>query len=276
MALGLLPSLLLALAQTPGAPAAGDFDHTHARWSALLRAHVHPPGGLVDYRGLARERGELEHYLATLEALTLEEFRGWTYDQSEAFWINAYNGYTVRLILDHYPIASIKDLGSFFRSVFDKELVPLQHLRPDHDPRERLTLGEVEHEILAEDFESPLFHFAIVCASTSCPELRAEAYVAGRLREQLEEQARHFLADPSKSGQHPVGGRLEVSRIFAWSEDELDRFPGGITALLRAFGPPAVAALPPGTRLRLSYRDYDWSLNEWKPNETEAESLPPR
>lgn len=263
-------ALLLACAaqsHSPSAPSAPSsavapaFDHAHAAWSALLRDFVHP-GGLVDYAGLAGRRAEVDAYLEVLRAVRAADFAAWTAPQREAFWINAYNAWTIALILDHPEARSIRDLGGLLSSVFDRRFVPLQHLTGGRKP---LSLGEVEHAVLGRSARTPLFHFAIVCASRSCPELRAEAYDAARLDEQLAAQARVFLADATKNDGAIRDGRLAVSKIFDWSRDELERYPGGIRALLRDFGPPAVAQDPALAQVKLKHRDYDWTLNAWIP-----------
>lgn len=269
--------LLLALAVAPVAPAqeatppvaaeAAGFDHAHAAFDAVLKAYVHE-GGLVDYQGLAKDRAGLDDYVTGLEAVTAAEFRAWSGIQREAFWINAYNAYTLQLILDNLPVKSIRDLGGLFSSVFSKRFIPLQHLakvdpRGKAGTRKKLSLGEVEHDILFPVSRTPLFHFAIVCASWSCPELRAEAYVADRLDEQLEEQARVFLADVSKNDLRVRDGRLRISRIFDWSGDEFATYPGGTRQLLRDYGPASLAEDPALGKAKLRYRDYDWALNVW-------------
>ena len=261
--------LLLGGAVEAQEAAAGAFDHSHAAWDGLLRAHVHD-GGLVDYPGLAERRAELDGYLAALEAVSAADFAAWEPTQREAFWINAYNAYTVQLILDHYPVKSIRSLGGLFSSVFDKRFVPLQHLVPAEplakaSTKKKLSLGELEHGILGRTARLPLFHFAIVCASWSCPELRPEAYVPARLDEQLGEQARAFLADGTKNDQRIEKGRLRVSKIFDWSEDELEGYPGGIRKLLADYGPATLVDDPALAAVKLRYRKYDWSLNLWKP-----------
>jgi hypothetical protein len=250
------------------AAAASIFDHQHAAWTKLLADFVHDKG-LVDYRGLAKRRVEFNQYLRSLETVTAKEFASWQPLQREAFWINAYNAYAIRLILDNYPVDSIKDLGGFFSSVFSKEFIPLQHLatvdpRSEAGSKDKLTLGEVEHDILANISKKPLFHFAIVCASWSCPELLNRAYAADSLVTQLEAQTRLFLADASKNHQQIVGGKLRVSKIFDWAEDELNTYPGEIRGLIKDFGPASVTKDPALGKVKFKYRDYDWSLNEWK------------
>lgn len=245
------------------------FDQEHKVWSALLQEHVHE-GGLVDYVGFGRKRSQFDLYISSLEGVSAKEFRTWKAPEREAFWINAYNAYAIQLVLDHYPVDSIKDMGGFFSSVFDKRYIPLQHLVVV-DPRAKasrskaLTLGELEHEILFPISRKPLFHFAIVCASTSCPVLRAEAYIAEKLNEQLEQQTRVFLADRSRNNGTISSGKLRLSKIFDWAEDELDTYPGGIRKLLLDFGPPSLVKDKTLSQAKLKYRDYDWTLNQWLP-----------
>jgi hypothetical protein len=264
-------------AQEPSVPSsaavASIFDHEHAAWSGLLKEFVHE-GGLVDYQGLSKQRTELNRYLRSLETVTPREFAKWSGTQRQAFWINAYNAYAIRLILDNYPVESIKDLGGFFSSVFSKEFIPLQRLasvdkRSKAGGSDKLTLGEVEHDILAQISKKPLFHFAIVCASWSCPELLNEAYTAKKLEKQLDRQTRLFLADGTKNNQRVERGKLRISKIFDWAEDELETYPGGIRGLIKDFGPATVVNAAGFGKVKWKYRDYDWSLNEWKAPQTQ-------
>ncbi|MBJ02182.1 MAG: hypothetical protein CMK00_04835 [Planctomycetes bacterium] len=238
------------------------FDHDHPVWDELLAGHVHA-GGMVDYRGLAKQRGRLDPYLESLQAVTAKEYATWENKEREAFWINAYNAYTVLLILDNYPVESIRDLGGFFSPVWKKRFIPLQHLAPGH--KKTLSLDEVEHGILAGTARQPLFHFAIVCASASCPELRPEAYTAAKLDGQLAEAGRGFLADKSKNAARVRDGKLRISKIFDWSKGELKAFPGGIRGLLLEYGPQEMLITLKDANVPLAYLDYDWSINEWIP-----------
>ena len=247
------------------------FDHDHAAWNALLQEHVHE-AGLVDYVGLQEKRASFDAYLGTLQQVKAKDFAKWTGLQREAFWINAYNAYTIQLILDNYPVDSIKDMGGLFSSVFSKRFIPLQHLvavdrRAEASRTKALSLGEVEHEILFPISRTPLFHFAIVCASISCPELRKEAYTASKLDEQLADQARVFLRDPSKNEQKVARKRLYMSKIFDWSEDEFETYPGGIRKIWRDFGPTSAVEDPGFPKAKIKYLNYDWSLNAWLPKD---------
>lgn len=253
---------LLAAGGTAPAQAVPSFDHGYRAWSAILAERVHE-GGLVDYDGLRRDRAGFDAWLTSLEAVPAADFAAWPVAQREAFWINAYNGYAIQLVLDHAPKKSIRDLGGLFSSVFAKEFIPLGHLHGR--PGERLSLGEIEHQILARESPSPLFHFAIVCASASCPELRPAAYTGDGLEQQLADRARKFLADPTRNAPRIRGGVLRVSKIFDWAEDELGQYPGGIRQLLADLGPATWTSDPALGKVRLKYLDYDWKLNAWKP-----------
>ncbi|MBC8329458.1 MAG: DUF547 domain-containing protein [Planctomycetes bacterium] len=222
---------------TLGAQAAASFDQDHADWTEILASRVHD-GGLVDYRGLRRDRRAFDAYLAALESVTAEDLQGWSAPQRQAFWINAYNAFAAQLVLDHAPEESIRELG------------------------------ELEHDILAKQSGTPLFHFAAVCASTSCPALRPAAYTGAELDRQLEARARLFLADPAKNDPRVVGGRLPVSKIFDWAEDEWGQYPGGVRAILREFGPASWTEDAAFAAARLKYRSYDWSLNRWSPKDS--------
>jgi Protein of unknown function, DUF547 len=248
--------------QTEAVSSRVEFDQSHGVFNGLLKEYVHA-AGMVDYKGLAQKRATLDGYLASLQAVTSKMLNSWTPAEQQAFWINAYNGFTLQLILDNYPVDSIKNLGGFFSSVFSKRYIPLQHLSHRHS--KKLSLGEIEHEILFKQGRGPMFHFAIVCASASCPELRPEAFVGQKLDAQLADQARLFLADASKNDQTVQGGRLRISKIFDWSEDELDTFKGGIRALLSKYGPPEIGRVLAKNKVKLKYRSYDWNLNEWHP-----------
>ncbi|HEX9793863.1 MAG TPA: DUF547 domain-containing protein [Planctomycetota bacterium] len=251
------------LAPAAPTPAGAGVEFDHSAFTALLEEFVEP-SGLVDYAGWqARGRERLDAYLRSQQEVSAAGFAGWSPPARDAFWINAYNAWTVRLILGDYPVDSIKDLGGFLSSVFSKRFVPLQHLSPRH--RKPLSLGEIEHEILAAGAAAPEFHFGIVCASRSCPPLRREAYVASRLEAQLADQARRFLADPRRNDSRPAGGTLRISKIFDWAEDDFAARPGGVRGLLRDFGPLEMLGAAGAAPVRIRYRDYDWSLNAWRP-----------
>ena len=251
----------IASAQTTGAmescqaaPAAGDAG-VHSSFDRLLRTFVRP--GKVDYRCFQQEEKQLDRYLATLAET---DPRALSAAEALAFWINAYNAFTIKLILSRYPdIESIKD-------------IPRRWKRRDWlVGGERYSLDHIEHEILRKEFEEPRIHFAIVCASQSCPDLAPEAYVADRLDAQLTHAARNFLADRNKGfqaqredrGSRGYRYRIFLSSIFKWFRKD---FGSNNTELLD-FLEPYVSLMDRTfleehrDELSIRFMNYDWSLN---------------
>jgi hypothetical protein len=225
----------------------------------------------VRYAGFAKDRAALAAYLAEVSKVGEAEFRAWPKPRQAAFLVNAYNAFTVELVLTKYPdLKSIRDLGNIFASPWKKRFFPLLG-RETH-------LDEIEHGMLRKPgaYDEPRVHFAVNCASVGCPMLREEAYVAERLDAQLEEQARRFLSDRNRNRFDPRSGKLEVSEIFKWfKEDWTSGYRG-----LGAAGPVAsreqffaryadlLADAPEHRRLvadgkaPIAHLDYDWSLND--------------
>jgi hypothetical protein len=247
------------------------FDHQHSAWSVLLRKHVVVIEGgkttQVRYAGFAADRASLQAYLSTLSSVNAAMFDAFTKPQQMAFLINAYNAYTVELILTRYPkLASIKDLGSLLQSPWKKEFVPLLG--------KTLSLDGIEHEQLRQRgrFDDPRVHFAVNCASIGCPALREEAFVAERLDAQLEEQARRFMSDRSRNRWNGAKQQLEVSKIFDWYGEDFRLGHKGITSLAGFCARYAdVLADAPAERDRIramtakiDFLDYDWKLNDAK------------
>jgi hypothetical protein len=267
----------LALALLPLGAAGGEFDHSHAAWTALLKKHVvlidGGKGSQVRYVELAKDRGELKAYLASLSKVTEAEFGGWSKPQQMAFLINAYNAFTVEKILTRYPdLRSIWDFGSvIFGNPFKDRFFTLLGKEG--------SLDRIEHETLRVKgvYNEPRVHFAVNCASIGCPMLREEAYVAARLDAQLEEQARRFLADRSRNRFNAERRALEVSRIFDWFREDWESGYRGFTgdappvrsreayfaryAKLLADGPGDQKLIEDG-KAPIGFLDYDWSLND--------------
>lgn len=249
MSRGRLVPLILALGSLAAPLPAADGE----LWTALLAAHARDGG--FDYAALARDRDRLDEYLAWVAAASPE---GWNAPDRLAFWINAYNAAVAGLVLDRYPeITSVREVDGFFDSL----RVAVAGTT--------MTLDEIEGA--ARALGDARVHFAVVCASTSCPDLRAEAYVGDRLDAQLEDQTRRFLADPRKGLRFDAAaGELHVSSIFKWYAGD---FTGGST-VVAFFARSRVSAwilehLPAGLASQIReadpavrYLDYDWSLND--------------
>jgi hypothetical protein len=260
----------MPLLAAPSLARAEGFDRTHAAWSALLASHVVLIDGgkasQVRYAGFAAERAALKSYLDALSSVTQAELDGWSKADQMAFLINAYNAFTVELILTKYPdLKSIRDLGNVvLNSPWKRRFFTLLG-KPQH-------LDGIEHETLRKPgvYDDPRIHFAVNCASIGCPMLREEAYVGARLDAQLEEQTRRFLADRTRNRYAPERGVLEVSPIFDWYRKDFERGWRGIGSREQFFGgyAPLLADRPEDRakvaagQAELRFLEYDWRLND--------------
>jgi len=247
---------------------ASTFDHTYAAYGALLEAVVREPR--VDYTGLKARDAELRRVEALFGGVTSAEVSGWTREEQIAFWSNAYNVFTLRAIIDHYPIR-----GRFF------SLGPRNSIRQISGVWDRLqwtvagrrvTLDDIEHKILRPTYQEPLVHFAVNCASVSCPILADEPYRAPTLRQQFEAATRKYLATPL--GLRVDGNTVFVSSIFKWYGDDFiaryrERGPDrgsdsdrAILGVVATYGPEAAATVARSGSARVRFLDYDWSLND--------------
>lgn len=215
-------------------------------YATLLKKHV--AAGRVDYSGFKKDQPQLEQYLRQMGQTDPDQL-----DRTGqmAFYINLYNAATISLILTDYPgIKSIKDLGSLFQSPWKKKFIALQG--------QTVSLDHIEHDILRPRFKDPRVHFAINCASQSCPPLLDEPYNGRTLDAQLNTAATEFINDPHSN--YLKGDTLYVSRIFKWfSEDFGDDIIGFVSKYARGNLKKQVKALAP--TLKVEYLAYDWSLN---------------
>jgi hypothetical protein len=261
--------LFVAALMLVAAPVFGQgIDHSHKAWDALVKKHValveDGKASQVRYAEFAKDRAALKGYLDALSGVSAAQFAAWTREQRMAFLINAYNAFTVELILANYPVKSIKDIGSdLFNNRWKKKFFKLLG--------EDSYLDRVEHETLRKpgSYDEPRVHFALNCASIGCPMLREEAYVAERLEMQLEQQAVRFLSDRARNR---VGaqGRLEVSKIFDWFKEDWTSGYRGIRSREQYFAgyaklltdnPEHQKAVAEG-KAALGFLEYDWTLND--------------
>jgi hypothetical protein len=247
------------------------FDQSHAEWNALLSKHVAwQPGGhesKVAYAGLQRDRAALQSYLAKLSAVPEPVFNAWNRNDRLAFLINAYNAYTIELILTRYPdLKSIQDLGSLISPPWKKRFFRLLGTERH--------LDNVEHDMIRAPgaYDDPRIHMAVNCASIGCPALRPEAYVGARLDAQLDDQALRFLSDRTRNRYSRERKALEVSKIFDWYGKDFRRGYRGVSTLegFLAGYAAQLADTPEDQRLiregkaKLRFLDYDWTLNDRK------------
>ena len=269
---GALALSLLGLAVPTHAQSAG-FDHQHAVWTALLRKHVRLVRGgqttQVAYAGFKADRAALKAYLDTLSAVAPATFAGWPKPERQAFLINAYNAFTVELILTRYPdLKSIKDLGSLISSPWKPKWIALLGTQ--------VSLDDIEHAMLRKrgDYDDPRVHFAVNCASIGCPALREEAFVAARLDAQMDEQTLRFMSDRTRNRWNAPRGRLELSKIFDWYGEDFrlgHRGIGSLQAFAARYADQLADAPAHAAELReriraggvdIAFTDYDWALND--------------
>lgn len=244
-------------------------DHRHVAWSQLLSQHVvllrNGQASEVRYAGFAAQRDDLRRYLSSLSAVTRAEFDAFTKAQQMAFLINAYNAFTIELVLTRYPkLKSIKDLGSLLSSPWKLRYITLLG--------DTVSLDDIEHGSLRKrgSYDDPRIHFAVNCASIGCPMLREEAYVPDRLELQLDQQTRRFMSDRTRNRWNEPLGRLEVSRIFDWYAEDFRLGHKGIDSLQRfvaSHAPLLADKEAERTRLQspqvaIHFLDYDWRLNQ--------------
>lgn len=204
--------------------------------------------GQVDYDGFKREESRLDAYLKILAEVDPEALGR---NDQFAFYVNAYNAWTVKLILTRYPdLKSIKDLGSLFKSPWKKKIVRIDG--------KVISLDNVEHDILRPGFKDPRVHFAINCAAFSCPPLHTEPYAGNRIDAQLDEVTRSFVNNPNRT--HLKDGTLYVSKIFDWFGEDFDSDPYSFVVEY-AEGDLKDRLLAGKGNIGVKYMDYDWSLN---------------
>lgn len=222
---------------------------SHELWDQLLRKHVDSEG-LVNYKGFISDSARLNNYLSALSENPPDKSK-WTQEEQLTYWINAYNAFTVKLIVDNYPVTSIRDLHP---SLHIPLLNTVWHIKFFSIGGEKFNLDRIEHDILRREFNEPRIHFAIVCASYSCPPLRNESYTADRIEKQLTEQAVLFINNPKWN--RLSEDSLALSSIFKWFKGDFTK-KGSLIDFLNSY-----STLTIQEDAKIKYLDYDWLLNE--------------
>jgi len=229
------------LAPKPGKQQAPE----HTLWTTELQKYV-TPAGWVNYADWQQDTSGIHKYLTLLSASLPTE--SWTREEQLTYWINAYNAFTVKLILDHYPLKSIQELHDLplIGTIFHKEWFSLGG--------ESLSLNRIEHGILRGQFEEPRIHAAINCASISCPALWNQAYTAEKLDQQLNRAMRTFVNDSLRN--QITEEEAAISPIFSWFRLDFTK-EGSLNNFLNQY-----LTTPLKEETDVSYLTYDWSLNE--------------
>ena len=269
LAFALAPGALYA--QEPKRAAPSPFDYT--AYARLLETFV-DEGGMVNYKAMKDDRADLDSVLSAVRVLRGDAFDKWGKNDKIAFYCNAYNALTLKAILDHYPIkasglSALRHPKNSIRQI-DGVWDELRFLVMG-EPR---TLDEIEHEILRKEFREPRIHMALVCAAMGCPRLRDEPYLGARLDEQLDDQARRYLATPSGLRLDRAEGTVHLSKILAWFAEDFvaayatDTIPGhneekrAVLNFVARHTAPSVGVFLRSEKRTIRYIDYDWSLNE--------------
>lgn len=237
---------------------AASFDHSYKLWGQVLGTHITEQAyaSTIDYKSIKASPGQLNQYLKEIEGLTEESYLAFSKDQQLAFMINAYNALTIKLIIDNYPLKSIRDIGSIITGPWKQKFFKLFG--------EKANLDHIEHEIIRKKFDEPRIHFALVCASIGCPALSSKAYTAEKLDQQLEDGAKKFISDQTRNRYIKNKKRLELSSIFKWYGDDFKNKYGSYLNFV-------VDRMTENLELRktllsdkttIKYLAYNWNLNE--------------
>ena len=227
---------------------AGAFDHTHKLYGNVLGLYERL--GLVDYKGLKSNSGDLRAYIEQTSTVSNGEFESWTEAQQLAFLLDLYNARTLQLIIDNYPVESIKMIAADSKGPWEEPIVLLFG--------DKITLNALENNYIRKNYKEPRIHFALVCAAKGCPPLLGEPYTESKLNDQLETQTRKFLADRDKNYVDSANKVIRLSPVFEWFEGDF----AGKSGSVRDFVKPYFKQ----TELddyKIEYTNYDWSLNDY-------------
>jgi len=221
--------------------------HNHKIWDELTKKYV-TPKGYMDYKGIIKDSTKLNKYLELLSSNHPKDT--WTSNERKAYWINAYNAFTVKLIIDNYPVKSIKDLGGAIYRVntpWDIKFIKIEG--------KEYHLNDLEHNILRKEWEDARIHAAVNCASISCPRLRAGAFTADNLDKQLDEQMHIFINDETKNVINEKSAKL--SKLFKWFSGDFKNNAPSVIAYINKYSDTKLSE-----EAEIDYMEYDWSLND--------------
>ena len=252
------------------------FDHSHSKFDFLLKKYVW--NGWVDYKGILFEKTVFYEYIDTIGNVEASVLKRWTREQKLAFWINAYNAFTIQAVIERYPIKERSLIGFFYPRNSILQITGVWSRLKFKAVRQNLTLGHIEHDILRKSFHDPRIHFAIVCASRSCPDLRTEAYRTDILEMQLNDQTLQFINNHSKGTHWDADNkRLYISKIFKWFKGDFEKKsdPSYSSNASPKLKKPVIrfissyildkdvkGSIVGNQNIKVSYLPYDWQLND--------------
>ena len=221
------------------APTAATGPPSHDAWTALLKKYV-TTSGKVNYKGFKGDQAALNAYLETLKAHPPQA--DWNRNEKLAYWINVYNAFTVDLVVRNYPVKSITDIGGPW------------NIRFIDIGGKKYTLSEIENKVIRPRFNEPRIHFAVNCASVSCPKLLNGAYTPGKLNQQLTAQTKAYINNPSENTLSPKAG--EISQLFEWYQEDFVK-KGTLIDFINTYSNTQLKE-----NAKITYKQYNWGLNE--------------
>lgn len=224
----------------------------HATYDSLLRKYV-DADGFVDYKGFIKDSVQFKSYLDLLSKNHPND-KNWSREERLAYWINAYNAFTIKLICDRYPIASIKDVKKGIPFVSDTWTIDFIKIEG-----KTYSLNNIEHNIIRPKYKEPRIHFAVNCASRSCAPLRNEAFTAAKLEAQLNDGAKKFINGNNFRNKVISAQKATLSKYFTWFAGDFKEKDPSVIAFINRFSDIKLSE-----KATIDYLDYDWTLNEQK------------
>jgi Protein of unknown function, DUF547 len=228
----------------------------HSAFNGLLQKHV-DADGWVDYKALLENADTLDAYIASLADAPFDDLGR---DEKLALLINAYNAFTLRLILDHYPLKSIKDIPDAER--WDAARWELAGGTSGGDAGKLYSLNQIEHELIRPKFKEPRIHFALVCAAYSCPKLRNEAFTGERLEAQLQDQTAYTHAHDRWFRFDRANSTVYLTALYDWYGGDFKSVADSVLDYVTDQSPELRAAVDAGQEIEVRWLDYDWKLND--------------
>jgi Protein of unknown function, DUF547 len=258
--------LLMLIIANPGcfADEKKSYDHNHTLYNKVLQQFV--KNGQVDYAELKKNPQPLERYLFKINRVDKQQFNKWQKNQQLALLINLYNAATLKLIIDNYPVTSIKKIGTVFKGPWDQPVVKLFDTT--------ITLNHLEHQIIRKRYNEPRIHLALVCAAKGCPPLRNEAYIAEKLDEQLNDQTKQFLSNRLNFKINRQAKVVYLSPIFKWYGNDfrlshtpekgyngLNKTDQAVVNFCSLYLSASEQKFLSAGDYSIKFLNYDWSLN---------------
>lgn len=211
---------------------------SHAVWNDLLQKFV-STSGVVNYKAFKKSEATLDQYLSLVSSNSPKS--NWTKNEKLAYWINAYNAFTIKQILKNYPISSITKLDN--GKTWDVKWIKIE--------KNIYSLNDIENTIIRKEFKEPRIHFALNCAAKSCPPLLNKAWTAANLETNLDQRTRSFIQDPLFNSIE--SNKAQVSKLFDWYKSDF----GDIISFLNKY-----SKLQLNSNAVINFNDYNWLLNE--------------